>query len=613
MSTRLLIACPLTDDESLKPSHRDIRYRPSLESAGSEALTAGLTELKPQFLLVNTVPPLPVLASWRKSAPEDRRLLVLATQSCPGQPQPTRLHGVEVLFTSQHVTAEAAIELLSALEEAWATATKRRLTAPRPPVRPVASGREGRVVLVGAGIVNLVTAAALVDEGWEVELIDAGPHPASAALWQSHGTTYGGEDARIFSLNETRNHHYHGLAERENLSYRRGVSDGGWLSLPSHDMSTSDLSWRGEFEKIPPWLRRKHDSEIVSFNQESLTHWTDMTRQDPNLFAESGIRKRLYRVYGTDEQFTQGIEDEKRIGSFKRVLADSDIHGELPTLGPAYAHGHVRHVVEVVGFSVQVHRLAAGLMERIERRGGTFRWNQRVTAVRKNADGEVAGLEVLGDLVKAHHYVFSLGALAAPYLQRSLGIAGRIARVAGVWLTLPNVSPRLEWPLKVARRGFASPGAVEGINIVPGTDATGGPVIRLGAGYGHLGISQEPPNSEQLFPLSRALHETARQLLPAQYSEAGVSPDDPTPPRFCVRPWTPSCLGVFRALAAEQGGRCIVTGGHNSGGFAQAPSVASAVLAELHGRHHAMHTWYHPERTSEFLRLLGRNANVHAS
>ncbi|NGO45821.1 NAD(P)/FAD-dependent oxidoreductase [Streptomyces ureilyticus] len=603
----------MVDDESFKSTHGDIRYRPRLESAGSEALAAGLIELQPQFLLVNTVPPAPVLTAWRKSAPDDRRLLVLAAKEDPDRVQPTKMHGVEVALTSQHVTSEAAVELLSALEETWAAATKRRLPAPEPPPQPAALGAEGRVVLVGAGIVNLVTAAALLDGGWEVELIDAGPHPVSGAPWQSYGTTYGGDDARIFSLNETRNHHYRGLTESENLSYRRSVSDGGWLSRSLEDLNTEDRSWRAEFEGIPSWLRRKHDTEIIAFNQQSLPQWTEMMHRDPLLFSESGLRKRLYRAYGTDEQFRQGIEDEKSIGSFKRALTASELRDELPALGSAYARGHVRHVVEVVGFSVQVQRLAAGLIERIERRGGTFRWNHRVTAVRKNADGEVTGLEVSGDLVRARHYVFSPGASAEPHLLRSLGLASRIARVAGVWLTLPNVSPRLDWPLKVTRRGFASPGAVEGVNVVPGIDAAGRPVIRLGAGYGHLGTSQEPPSTGQLLLLSRALHETAGQLLPDAYAEAGVSPDAPTPPRFCVRPWTPSCLGIFHALAAERGGRCIVTGGHNSGGFAQAPSVASAVLAELRGRGHAMHTWYHPERTLEFLRLLGRNAATHVS
>jgi glycine/D-amino acid oxidase-like deaminating enzyme len=613
LSTKVLITCPLTDGESLKFTHDDIRYRPRLESAGSRALAVGLAELQPQFLLVNTVPPTSVLSAWRNSVPDGRRLLVLVARGQPNGDRPPKTHGVEVVFASERVTSEATIELLSNLEKTWAAATRRRLSAPPPPLRRGPLGGEGRVVLVGAGIVNLVTAASLVDDGWEVELIDAGPHPASDVPWQSYGTTYGGEDARIFSLNETRNHHFRGLSESENLAYRLSITDGGWLSRPPDELNSADHSWRAEFEGIPSWLRREHDTEIVSFNQQSLPRWAEMMRRDPLIFSEAVLRKRLYRAYMSDAQFRQGIEDEKRIGSLKRVLSASELHEELPVLGAAYARGHVRHVVEVAGFSVQVQRLAAGLIERIEQRGGTFRWSHRVTAVRKNADGEVAGLEVSGDLVQGRHYVFSPGASADPALLRSLGLADRLARVAGVWLTLPNVSPRLDWPLKVTRRGFASPGAVEGMNVIPGMDAAGRPVVRLGAGYGHLGTTEESPSTKQLLPLSRALHETARQLLPEAYAEAGVSPDAPTRPRFCVRPWTPSCLGIFRTLAAERGGRCIVTGGHNSGGFAQAPSVASAVLADLNGRDHCMHTWYHPERTLEFLRLLGRNTATHMS
>ena len=54
-------------------------------------------------------------------------------------------------------------------------------------------------------------------------------------------------------------------------------------------------------------------------------------------------------------------------------------------------------------------------------------------------------------------------------------------------------------------------------------------------------------------------------------------------------------------LETKYGGKCIITGGHNTGGFAQSPAVAQAVLAAIQGRKHGMHHLYHPDRASAFL------------
>jgi D-amino-acid dehydrogenase len=58
---------------------------------------------------------------------------------------------------------------------------------------------------------------------------------------------------------------------------------------------------------------------------------------------------------------------------------------------------------------------------------------------------------------------------------------------------------------------------------------------------------------------------------------------------------------VFETAATAAGGVLVTTGGHNTGGFAQAPAVAAAVLAAVRGEPHPMHELYLPERASGFL------------
>lgn len=57
-------------------------------------------------------------------------------------------------------------------------------------------------------------------------------------------------------------------------------------------------------------------------------------------------------------------------------------------------------------------------------------------------------------------------------------------------------------------------------------------------------------------------------------------------------------------IGTSQGGRCVITGGHNTGGFAQGPSIAKAVHAALMHNEHPMHASYHPDRASSFLEAL---------
>ena len=66
--------------------------------------------------------------------------------------------------------------------------------------------------------------------------------------------------------------------------------------------------------------------------------------------------------------------------------------------------------------------------------------------------------------------------------------------------------------------------------------------------------------------------------------------------RICVRPFTSTGLGIFEVQPAAGGGRTVITGGHNTGGFAQAPAVAESVRAVLCGEDPPMRELYDPER-----------------
>ncbi|WCN08719.1 hypothetical protein [Marinomonas mediterranea] len=59
-------------------------------------------------------------------------------------------------------------------------------------------------------------------------------------------------------------------------------------------------------------------------------------------------------------------------------------------------------------------------------------------------------------------------------------------------------------------------------------------------------------------------------------------------------------LGIFEIIGTSQQNRCIINGGHNTGGFAQSPSIAMAVIAAVKGEENAMHSAYNPNRFDKF-------------
>lgn len=102
-----------------------------------------------------------------------------------------------------------------------------------------------RILLVGAGIVNLMTALKLRQAGHDVRVIDAANEPGGDAAWQEQGCTFGGGNARRFSFFETRNHFLNLGQNLTHPSLRLPLEQGGWLV---NTTSTHDLPWRSRNE-----------------------------------------------------------------------------------------------------------------------------------------------------------------------------------------------------------------------------------------------------------------------------------------------------------------------------------------------------------------------------
>ncbi len=564
--------------------------RADLLNSNSELLMASLNRIGVTAVLSRDKDFLNKIRKHMNQAPTGTlRYLLLLTD------MEQHLPGIHVITQIDPVLQE--IRALQYLEDVHASMVQVPL--------PTSQGAKSRIVLVGAGVVNLVTALSLVENGYKVSVLSNNPRPETNEHWKLHGCTFGGSDARIFSFNESRQHHYRGTPFEEILNdqYRKTIEDGGWLCCSTSSLREEDLEWIREFEAYPQWMFEKIQQEIIQFNRESYEDWKRIITNYPLLFTNTGFVNRLFRIYETEPLLNKGRVAEKEIGSFIRDLEQSDYEELLTCSRELLTDGRISGGLEVNGFGINIHKFSRQLILMLEKMGVEFNWDEQVQRIDYTSTNQVDALITSKRVIKAQYVVVSPGVANGNFLKRTASF-GQIGAMMGCWLTLPNNEVQLKYPIKVARSGFASQEAAAGANIVPGTADDGSPVIHISSGHGFIGLNPHNINHGHLNSLSLAVHETAKRMFPRAYESCVRRGLFSVEPRYCIRPWTPSCLGLFEIKPTAGGGLFIVTGGHNTGGFAQSPVIAQAVLDAIEGRCNQMHYKYHPDRLREFFNFV---------
>jgi glycine/D-amino acid oxidase-like deaminating enzyme/folate-dependent phosphoribosylglycinamide formyltransferase PurN len=456
--------------------------------------------------------------------------------------------------------------------------------------------RKTTVLLVGAGIVNLMTAELLAARGYQVRVVDAGPDPQCCKDWTCLGITNGGGNARMFTHTEADNYNEKGSEIYQNMQsiFRQTVRNGGWSVKSPKDFTAAELAWVNAFERLPAWLAQIFRENIYEVNMEAGKLWKEYIETSPQLFEDVEFCKNILRMYVEPVAMDAAIKLNRQLGAIIQATSLEEFLTGNPGFHPAAELNHLSGGITVEGFTVNIHPFVAKLIDRITGFGGEFLWNCEVQGIQRNSLGEVTTLESKSGHLEADHFVVSPG-VTGDVLLRGTACENLVQGVLGVWLQIPNLHPQMQHSIKIHRRAHL----VEDINVTVAKDAeTGEDILVFGGGYGYVGLDRPRQDCPELIALFNELEEVARIYFPRGYAvaqERGIMYPGGNR-KFCVRPFTPTGLGLFEMIPTASGGHLIITGGNNTGGFAQSPAIARAVWRAVVGEQDPIHVLFHPDR-----------------
>lgn len=448
------------------------------------------------------------------------------------------------------------------------------------------------IALVGAGIVNLILAWHLIEDGYTPFIFDRSSDPRKGfENWLGFGSTFGGGNARMYTFNEARNHDLRFVSVNNNVQLAGNLSstvkEGGWLD--ERVLDSDELEWINQYQNIEKWLLGIHDNDIISVNKASAPLWEKMRIRDPEIFSDCTYSKNILRTYSRNDQYVSALQKEDAIGALKRVISLERLRKEQPILENAIKDQHIVGALEVQGFSLEVKNFGLNLLRAIERRGAQFLFDAEISQIQANPDRRIS-IIVNGTTSEYDYVVVSPGAYGGQ-ISEGMSTHNKIHSVAGIWKRLKNDGHPLSMSMKYVRSGPYADGPAEGANIIY-SDMGDGQDIWISSGHCYVGKSPNTISRSSLLALERAVDDTASKLFPGLKRHAS---DDLNDIQYCIRPWAAGCLGIFD-IRPTKSGALVTSGGQNTGGFSQAPAMAKAFIDLLHGQENPIHWKYSLER-----------------
>lgn len=395
----------------------------------------------------------------------------------------------------------------------------------------------------------------------------------------------------MFTYTEADNYNEKGsqLYSRMDEAFERVIDDSGWLVRPKETLNEQEHAWIQDFHAVSPADATQFGEDIYRVNISSGRLWEQWMEDAPELFEDVDMLPDVLRIYSDPADFRAAQKLHGRLGSLTEVLPMESALEKYPLFKNAWAADMLGGCMMVKGFTLKVQDFCKKIIRYLMDRGVEFRWNAEFSGIQRNWEGAVTGVVIDGKTEQYDNYVLSLGAYAGTTLENTR-TNNQLHGVLGVWLTLPNLYPELKHSMKIHKTGRV--GEDTNVTLI---EQNGKPVLVLGSGYGYTGnASKNNILVSELKGIFDSVKHTAQTYFPEAYQAVKHQVDETS--KYCVRSWTPTGLGVFEAISTAQGGRLIVTGGNNTGGFTQAPYIADAVVDTLNKKSHPLQSLFAPER-----------------
>lgn len=368
--------------------------------------------------------------------------------------------------------------------------------------------------------------------------------------------------------------------------FREGVNGLGWDIRNSND--PNEEGWLNKYESLTPAQFKKFKEDVVAFNMESESGWDnilDLVGDDTDSFI---LRKDIVRIYSDFDHYTAQVHRHSNIGSLINELSCDELREYHPGLSTGVACGLIKGAMTTKGFTVNAHNFFLGLIDIMQSKGAIFSWGESCDQLELDSHNRVVGISTNKRYLEGCNFIISPGAYAGKLLEKTRANE-LVGGVLGAWISVPNLNPKLTNSMKLARKGHIT----EDANITIARDLhSGDDILIFGSGYGFTGFDPKNIHTNSLNKLYDGIEDSIRRLFPDAFDMASENGMLESTRKYCVRPWTSTSLGIFEKIENAGSGKTLIVTGHNTGGFAQAPAVASAVLSSLTGLDHPMHSKY---------------------
>ncbi len=400
------------------------------------------------------------------------------------------------------------------------------------------------ILIIGAGITGLMTAF-MLHEDYNMTLIDAGPDPRQND--HKSGATYSGMDARHISFTETSPWTYKYRHELIITESRKQ----GWLCIPKKKLNELEKKWISEFQNTAnkSKVHDRNTTDVIELNKKGIHLWEKL--QEKYDFLKPVVDTNIMPIICRKKEdligeFKFEHDLDKRVTLYKNENLPSSLRPlrqqqkNLGNLGYFTLYGK-GYLVKTVCFN---------LINYLESKGVLIVWNKFVN---------VKEIDSLNSQYKGDVVVWNSGiSLQSASLLKNFNIS--LAGVLGVWVRVDN--PGITVPCKIF-----GPEPVNYINITPNKSE-----LLMSGGYGFVGTRTYDEAIELGTPIMDALIEEVKRWLPKSRIKEKA---------YCIRPSTPTGVPTLVMKYLDDNTPMIITVGHCTGGFTQAPNTADSIKKRL--------------------------------